>query len=58
VVIGLQAHIPSGDGEIAANKDVCTGDDNMQWATDGTPVEEESWPGYLPEYVPDYTPIV
>jgi hypothetical protein len=58
VVISLQVHIPTGDAETAANKDACTGGDDMQWATSGTPVEEEPWPGYLPEYVPDYTPIV
>jgi hypothetical protein len=58
VAIGLQEHILSEDAETDANKDACTGDDDMQWATDVTLVEEEPWPGYLPEYVPDYTSIV
>ena len=58
MAISQQEHIPSGDAETTANKDACTGDNDMQWETRGTPVEEESWPGYLPEYVPDYTPIV
>jgi hypothetical protein len=58
IATGQHVHIPSGDAETAANKDECTVDDDMHWANRGTPVEEEPWPGYLPEYVPDYSPVV
>jgi hypothetical protein len=49
--ISLQVHTPTAD----ANEDART---DMQWATGGTLVVEEPWPGLLPEYVPDYTPLV
>jgi hypothetical protein len=58
VVISLQVYTPTTGAETAANEDARTGGNDMQWATNGTPVVEEPWPGLLPEYVPDYTPLV
>ena len=49
---GQHVHTPSGDAMPAANRDECTMDDDMHLANKGTPVEEESWPGYLPGYLP------
>jgi len=45
-------HTPLGDAGTAANKDECIVDNDMHWENWGTPVEEESWPGYLPDYLP------
>jgi hypothetical protein len=58
IATGQQVHIPLGDAETATNKDECTVGDDMQRENRGPPVEEESWLGYLPEYVPDYSPVV
>jgi hypothetical protein len=55
---GQHVHTPLGDARTAANRDECTVDDDMHLANRGTPVEEESWPGYLPGYLPDYLPGV
>jgi hypothetical protein len=55
VGISLQVYTPTTDAEMTANEDARN---DMQWATSGTPVVEEPWPGLLPEYVPDYTPLV
>jgi hypothetical protein len=56
--ISLQAHTPTAGAKTAAHEDKCTEATDMQWATSGTPVIEEPWPGLLQEYVPDYTPLV
>jgi hypothetical protein len=53
--ISLQVYTPMADAEMAAYEDARN---DMQWATSGTPIVEEPWPGLLPEYVPDYTPLV
>jgi hypothetical protein len=50
--IGQHVHTPLGDAKTATNRDECTVDDDMHLANRGTPVEEESWPGYLPNYLP------
>jgi hypothetical protein len=55
---GQHVHTPSGDAGTTANRDECTMDDDMHWENQGTPVEEEPWPGYLPGYLPDYLPGV
>jgi len=58
VIISLQVYTSTTGAETAADEHTRTGSNDMQWATNGTPVVEEPWPGLLPEYVSDYTPLV